>query len=348
MSPPAEETKSAEKKEEEDVIFAFSFLTFVAVSKTLLTKFVFTHVDTPVAFSVLSCIATMIVIAPIFLFKPSLFGWIRRDMFMGFLACSAAIAIDLGCTNVAISELSVAMQQTIKATSPAATVLLEVAFNKKCHHPLIFFLIGLLCAGSVLVKWGSSDYDATPYGLVMMIVAVVSGAFKYVMAHAMIRSFRDDLGVLAFTFWVEAIVSVMLTPWAGVERRGREAHLRRRGEHRDRLGAPLVHRRLRRRAHLLAVRAAQAHVGDDLSPLKRHDTGVDDDLGHLPLPHARHQLSRRRHLGHPPRDGGLHVRQDDESPREGGPAEGKGDPLTVGPPLVAKALPVVVAAAAVA
>ena len=214
MSPPAEETKSAKKKEEEDVIFAFSFLTFVAVSKTLLTKFVFTHVDTPVAFSVLSCIATMIVIAPIFLFKPSLFGWIRRDMFMGFLACSAAIAIDLGCTNVAISELSVAMQQTIKATSPAATVLLEVAFNKKCHHPLIFFLIGLLCAGSVLVKWGSSDYDATPYGLVMMIVAVVSGAFKYVMAHAMIRSFRDDLGVLAFTFWVEAIVSVMLTPWA--------------------------------------------------------------------------------------------------------------------------------------
>ena len=207
-------SEKPEKKESEDVVAAFSFLTFVAVSKTLLTKFVFTHVDTPVAFSVLSCIATMALLAVMFLFKPSLFGWIRRDTLPGFTACSAAIALDLACTNVAISELSVAMQQTIKATSPAATVLLEVAFARKCHHPVIFLLIALLCLGSVLVKYGSTDYDATPYGTLMMAVAVVSGAFKYVMAHSMIRSFRDDLGVLAFTFWVEVFVAIMLTPWA--------------------------------------------------------------------------------------------------------------------------------------
>lgn len=197
-----------------DVINAFSFLTFVAVSKTLLTKYVFTHVNTPVAFSVLSCFATMLVILPVFIVKPSYFGWIKKEMMLGFVACSGAIAVDLGCTNVAISELSVAMQQTIKATSPAATVLLEVAFTRKCHHPVIFVLIGLLCLGSVLVKWGSSDYDSTLYGLVMMVAAVVSGAFKYVMAHKMIRTFRDDLGTLAFTFWVEVLVAVMLTPWA--------------------------------------------------------------------------------------------------------------------------------------
>lgn len=202
------------KEDNSEVIFAFSFLTFVAVTKTLLTKYVFTHVDTPVAFSVLSCVATMAVILPIFIVKPSYFGWIRRDMMFGFVASASAIAIDLGCTNVAISELSVAMQQTIKATSPAATVLLEVAFARKCQHPVVFMLIGLLCIGSVLVKWGSSDYDATAYGMVMMIVAVVSGAFKYVMAHQMIRAFREDLGVLAFTFWVELFVTIMLTPWA--------------------------------------------------------------------------------------------------------------------------------------
>lgn len=156
----------------------------------LLTKYVFTHVDTPVAFSVLSCIATIMVMIPIFLIKPSLFGWIKRDMLIGFFGCSAAIAVDLGCTNVAISELSVAMQQTIKATSPAATVLLEVAFARKCHHPVIFLLIAMLCSGSVLVKFGSSDYDATAYGLIMMVVAVISGAFKYVMAHKMVNEFR--------------------------------------------------------------------------------------------------------------------------------------------------------------
>ena len=63
-----------------DIMWAFSFLTFVAVTKTLLTKLVFTHVDTPVAFSVLSCIATVLVILPVFFYKPSYFGWIRREM----------------------------------------------------------------------------------------------------------------------------------------------------------------------------------------------------------------------------------------------------------------------------
>ena len=203
-----------EESSTSDVVWAFSFLTFVAVSKTLLTKFVFTHVDTPVAFSVLSCVATIVLISLIFVVHPASFGWIRREMLVGFFGVSAAIALDLGCTNVAISELSVAMQQTIKATSPAATVLLEVAFMRKCHHPVIFVLVGLLCVGSVLVKWGSRDYDATVYGMVMMIVAVVSGAFKYVMAHAMIRDFRDDLGVLAFTFWIDILVALMLAPWA--------------------------------------------------------------------------------------------------------------------------------------
>jgi len=210
--------KKEEKKEQEtvsgEIIFAFSFLTFIAVSKTLLTKYVFTEVDTPVAFSILSCVATIICILPIFFFKPEYYGTIKRDMLLGFIGASGAIAIDLGATNVAISELSVAMQQTIKATSPAATVLLEVAMQRKCKHPVIFLLILMLCVGSVLVKFGSTDYDATVYGIAMMVLAVVAGAFKYVMAHKMINDFRTDLGVLAFTFWVEVFVAIILTPWA--------------------------------------------------------------------------------------------------------------------------------------
>ena len=34
------------------------------------------------------------------------------------------------------------------------------------------------------------------------------------MAHKMVNDFRKDLGVLAFTFWVEVFVGLMLTPWA--------------------------------------------------------------------------------------------------------------------------------------
>ena len=128
------------------VVGSFAFLTFVAVSKTLLTKFVFTHVDTPVAFSVLSCVATILVMLPVFACFPNLYQPLKLSMLKGFLGVSLAIAADLGCTNVAISELSVAMQQTIKATSPAATVLLEIAFNRKCTHPIVLVLITLLCS----------------------------------------------------------------------------------------------------------------------------------------------------------------------------------------------------------
>ena len=48
----------------------------------------------------------------------------------------------------------------------------------------------------------------------MMLSAVVGGAFKYVLAHAMIHSYKKSLGTIAFTFWVEIFVGLMLTPWA--------------------------------------------------------------------------------------------------------------------------------------
>ena len=48
-----------------------------------------------------------------------------RASLKGFALVCLAIAVDLGFTNVAISLLSVALQQCIKATSPTATVLLE-------------------------------------------------------------------------------------------------------------------------------------------------------------------------------------------------------------------------------
>merc|ERR1712048_1016803 len=72
----------------------------------------------------------------------------------------------------------------------------------------------LLCLGTILVKWGSTDYDASPYGIMMMVTAVLAGAFKYVMAHSLIVSLRKELGVLAFTFWIEVFVAAMLIPWA--------------------------------------------------------------------------------------------------------------------------------------
>lgn len=194
---------------------AFAFLTFVAVSKTLLTKLVFTsHDNGPVAFSVLSCVLTLLCMWPVFKWKPETWAVPRPEMYKGFLGVCVAIALDLACTNVALSLLSVALQQCIKATSPALTIMLESAVNKKLQHPLIYVTIALICLGPILAQLGTTSFDSTPLGIFMMLFAVTAGAFKYVAAHAVIKEYRGEMGTLAFTFWVEVVVAIMLLPWA--------------------------------------------------------------------------------------------------------------------------------------
>ena len=215
---------------------ALSVMVLIGVSKTLLTKLLFEHIGLPVAFSVLSCVATNMCILPIFIFcggrgNGSSFTWLKWRMVPRFAVVCAAIAIDLACTNVALSLLSVVLQQTIKATSPTATVLVESLIRRKLHHPVIYITVVALCLGPFLIVQGKQqqhevngnstataagedDTGSEVLGVVMMVAAVIGGAFKYVLAHATIKQYRDELGVLAFTFWVEIFAGTMLLPWA--------------------------------------------------------------------------------------------------------------------------------------
>ena len=101
-----------------------------------------------------------------------------------------------------------------RATSPTATVLLESILERKWQHPAIYAIVCLMVVGPVLAQFGSTFGDADPVGIVMMVLAVISGAFKYVLAHKVIKEYRHSMGTLAFTFWVEVIVGVVLLPWA--------------------------------------------------------------------------------------------------------------------------------------
>jgi drug/metabolite transporter (DMT)-like permease len=193
---------------------ALGFLIAVAVSKTLLTKLVFQHVDTPVAFSVLSCIATNVCMVPIFLLKPGTFKRLTPVMYRGFGFVCIAIAGDLACTNVALSLLSVALQQCIRGASPTATLFVERIVHGKEQHPALYVVVLLLCVGPVLTSLGSESGDASMGGIVMMVIAIFAGAFKYVLAHKMITTFKKELGTLSFLFWVEIFVAILLTPWA--------------------------------------------------------------------------------------------------------------------------------------
>jgi len=196
------------------LVFAFCFLIFVAVTKTLLTKTVFVHVPTPVAFSVFSCVVAAVCMVPIFVYKPFLFARVNLKMLPTFGVVCMAIAIDLACTNVAISLLSVPLQQTIKSTSPAATILLESAMTRRCRHPLLYLVVVLMCVGPIVTSAGSTSFDSTPLGAAMMVTAVFAGAVKYVLAHATIKAYKTTMGTLAFTFWVEIFVALILLPWA--------------------------------------------------------------------------------------------------------------------------------------
>merc|ERR1719238_1321771 len=103
----ADETASSTRswralyKENSPAVFAFAFLVVVGVSKTLLTKLVFKHSPTPVAFSVLSCVATNICLLPILIAQGS-FRVLSFKQFGGFVGICLAIALDLGCQNVAL------------------------------------------------------------------------------------------------------------------------------------------------------------------------------------------------------------------------------------------------------
>ena len=103
---------------------------------------------------------------------------------------------------------------------------------------------------------GVHERDSSFLGVCMMLIAVLGGAFKYVFAHATIKKYREELGVLAFTLWVEVFVGAMLLPWALIN-----------GELQTLLGSDhsigdWVLRRggIRWLAHLLAVYLPRAHV----------------------------------------------------------------------------------------
>merc|ERR1719217_303147 len=142
-------------------------------------------------------------------------------MVFRFAGICLAIAIDLACQNVALAILSVALQQCIKATLPTFTVIIESIIRQKRSHPAIYATVAAITIGPILVASTSSWHPEARvrggiqrYGAVMMLLAMIGGAFKYVLCHKAISDFRNEMGVLAFTFWVEVFVGAMLLPWA--------------------------------------------------------------------------------------------------------------------------------------
>lgn len=152
-------TSPPPQRRRQGTLFAACALVAIAVAKTLLTKVALTGVRAPVAFSIVSCLVTNVGIGCILCARPSTFKLLQRSMLRDFGIVCVTIAIDLGCTNVAISLISLALQQCIRGASPAATIAIEALVRRSCQRPAVVAVVLLGCVGPILTGLGSADED---------------------------------------------------------------------------------------------------------------------------------------------------------------------------------------------
>ena len=196
-------------------VICFCFLVFVAISKTVLTKHIFEHLNAPVAMSTLSCIVTAILLFPIAICTHQ-FRMLRVNEIPTFFAVCSAVAADLAFTNIGLSILPLAFQQSIKSTLPVATIAFDYAINNKRTSREILFIVVGICIGPIIMST-DNDWSANNdilYGVFMLSLAVLAGGLKYVLAHAAIKRYKSDMGVLGFTVWMELVALLLLVPWS--------------------------------------------------------------------------------------------------------------------------------------
>lgn len=194
---------------------SFLFLVVIAVSKTILTKHIFEHIGAPVAMSALSCIVTGFMLYPICLANGSLRLLTMEETKTLSLVC-LTVAADLAFTNVGLSILPIAFQQAIKSTLPVATIAIEFLLYRKCISKALFVVVIGICLGPItmaLDKEWTSDGDLL-YGVIMLSLSIVAGAFKFVLAHSAMARFKEDMGVMGFTFWMEVFATIFILPWS--------------------------------------------------------------------------------------------------------------------------------------
>jgi len=181
----------------------------------MLTKSLLNDSSAPVAFSAMSCIVTCIMLVPLFLIKPSTWGVINwRANWKGFSLVTVLVTLDIALTNIAVSQLSVSIQQTLLALNPVATVIIESIYRKKLSHPVIYLTIMVLMVGPIITNLGVPADKVSMYGIFMQLLGVLNSATKYVFAHEVMRACKKDAGTFAFLFWLDAATLIILVPWA--------------------------------------------------------------------------------------------------------------------------------------
>ena len=230
-----EESRSNNQAEQTKIAFASTFLISIAVCKTQLTAYMFNTLDYPTAYSLYSCIVTILLLMPIFLLDGRIPGMSKQwgvpvmamflkppearshalDVVGPFSLIVIFTAFDLGFTNIALANISTALQQCIAATNPFWCLMIETVLFRRRQHLVIYLAVSFVVIGAVLVSVSQVNTLDT-FGLLAACVAVLCSASKYAFTHQTFKTFKGVLGPNALLFWIDLLMVPIYILWIAI------------------------------------------------------------------------------------------------------------------------------------
>jgi drug/metabolite transporter (DMT)-like permease len=193
------------------------FYTVAATARTLLTKSVFSiyDFDYPILFSFLTVVTTFCFISGMFATGYSKYSPIPPKHYKTLTYLTLLTAGTMAMQNIAMSLLSVALQQALRGTLPIAVVVLEKIIEGKKHSHWIHLCAVPLVLAPLLTSYGTilaSEWNLT--GVVCMAGSVVASGAKDVLLHFKIRELKKDVGLINLLFWLQITIGFVLMPWS--------------------------------------------------------------------------------------------------------------------------------------
>jgi hypothetical protein len=201
-------------------VAAVMLLIIVGVCKVQLTAYLFSLAKYPTAYSFYTCIVSTVLLVPVFILVPSTWGVPTKEMFLGPHYALTLIVLfttfDLGFTNIALANISAALQQCIAATAPFWTIMIESLLHRRCHHPILYGTVFGLVFGAVLASVAAVR-SLSVFGAIAAVIAVVCSASKFALTHAAFTQQNStketSIGPLALLFWVDLLMIPIYVPW---------------------------------------------------------------------------------------------------------------------------------------
>ena len=186
----------------------------ISVASTQLAALLLETSNWPVAFTCYEVVVTPLCIAAVAL--PIDRRWLAlpsRTMLVQFGIVLVCATLDLVCTNIALSTISVALEQSVKAMKPFVVVIIESLLACRVNHPLIYTTVALVTVGTLLVATG--DYSSDPQDFIAVTVAMLATSVKYIFYPKLMTEHKEPTHPLGLLLWIDVGMAPIAAIWAG-------------------------------------------------------------------------------------------------------------------------------------